>query len=148
MPSEDISFYASISRNPKYPTHYGTLKFEKGALLNIGGHFNHTTGYFKSPKKGIYHFSYEMTFFDMKGNETRVHFYMNDIPVVNGFSIISESSRKNKIVNQVTLELYEGDTICLKAINKDNSEYVSTNLHFYQSISGYLLKATPFKENL
>ncbi len=89
-----------------------------------------------------------MTFFDMKGNETRVHFYMNDIPVVNGFSIISESSRKNKIVNQVTLELYEGDTICLKAINKDNSEYVSTNLHFYQSISGYLLKATPFKENL
>ena len=60
------------------------------AGLNIGDPFNQNTGYFKTPKNGIYHFSYEMTSFDIRGNETKINFYMNDIPVNNTVSIFSE----------------------------------------------------------
>ena len=141
-PNEDISFYASISRNPKSP-YYGTLQFGNGAKLNIGNHFNPKTGLFKSPKVGIYHFSYEMTSFDIKGNETRVNFYLNDILVANTFSSFSDIAYSSKIIHQVTLKLNFGDTICLKATNKENSKYVSTKSDFLESLTGYLLRTTP-----
>jgi len=143
-PDEDIYFSRDIIPRKKSKPYYGTLTFENTAGLNMGDHFNQIDGYFKAPKKGIYHFSYEMTSYDIRGNETKVNFYMNDIPVNNPVSIVSETSGFNKIIHQVTLMLKFGDTICLKAINKENSKYVSTAVEGFQdSIMGFLLKATP-----
>ena len=140
---EDIFFSIGIARDKNSP-YYGTLTFQNTAGMNIGDNFNPNTGYFKTPKNGIYHFSYEMTSFDIRGNETKVNFYMNDILVNNAVSIVSETSFLNTIIHQVTLMLKVWDTICLQANNKGNSKYVSTKADFRESIMGFLLKATPF----
>ena len=64
-----------------------------------------------------------MTSFDIRGNETKVNFYMNDILVNNAVSIVSETPFLNRIIHQVTM-LKVGDTICLQANNKGNSKNV------------------------
>jgi len=140
-PDEDISFFVLGTRNKNNPF-YGTLTFQNAdARLNIGDPFNLNTGYFRTPKNGIYHFSFEITSFDLRGNETRINFYMNDILVTNTFSLFSEVPGSSKIIHQVTLKLKVGDTICLKATNKENRKYVSTIVEIFQeSVTGYLLK--------
>jgi len=141
---EGISFMASIARDRSKP-YYGTLTFENEFVSDKGKPFNRITGYFRAPKVGIYHFLYEMTSFDIFGNQTNVHFYVNDITVVNAISQFNEKiPGSSKISHQVALKLNIGDTICLKAISKENKKYVTTEEDFQESIMGYLLKELPF----
>ena len=141
---EGISFMASIVRDRNKP-YYGTLTFENEFVSDIGKPFNRITGYFRAPKSGIYHFSYEMTSLDIFGNQTNVHFYVNDIAVVNAISQFNEVMPCfSKISHQVALKLNIGDSICLKAISKENKKYVTTEEDFQESIMDYLLKELPF----
>ena len=134
---------ASVARNRTKP-YYGTLTFENEHVpgsADVEKHFNRITGYFKAPKVGIYHFLYEMTSFDIRDNQTNVHFYVNDIAVVNSISIFKEMIPGfSQINHQITLKLNVRDTICLKAISKENEKYVTTTADFQESIMGYLLK--------
>jgi len=115
------------------------------AKLNRGNGFDGKTGYFKAPRFGIYHFLYEMTFGRRGNNETSVDFYMNDALVVNSFSSISQNFG-NKIRHEVTLKLNLGDSICLKAKNKNNANSLLSSEPdmFLESIMGFLVKATFF----
>ena len=78
-------------------------------------------------------------------NETSVDFYMNDALVVNPLSSKSHNLN-NKISHQVTLKLELGESICLKATNRNNSSnVVLTDGHvFIENVMGYLLKSTPW----
>lgn len=86
-----------------------------------------------------------MISFDIRGNESNVHFYVNDVVVANTLSLFSETIPLITVRHQVTLKLNMGDTICLKATNKRNSKYVSSEAdHFQESLMGYILKVTLF----
>lgn len=109
-----------------------------------GDGFDWKTGYFKAPKYGIFHFLYEVTSFGRGDNVTSVDFYKNDAPVINPLSSIFQDA-ENKMSHEVTLKLKVGDSICLKAKNKNhNSSFSSKPTFLMESVTGYLLKATPF----
>ncbi len=141
-PDDDVHFWFTAFRDKKDQS--GVLTFTDPSKLNRGNGFDGKTGYFKAPRFGIYHFLYEMTFGRRGNNETSVDFYMNDALVVNSFSSISQNFG-NKIRHEVTLKLNLGDSICLKAKNKNNANSLSSEPDMIlESIMGFLVKATFF----
>ena len=104
---EDVFFWFTTIRNNK--DHFGVLTFDP-STINQGNGFDGKVGYFKAPKNGIYHFSYEMTDFlgIGRGNGTSVDFYINDAIVAHPLSSISRDRTSTSL--QVTLKLKPGVT--------------------------------------
>jgi len=137
-PDDDVYFRFIAVRNKKDCS--GVLTFDP-SQFNKGNGFDGKTGYFKAPKFGIYHFLYE-ALLGSRGNGVSVDFFMNDVLIVNPLSTISQDSMSL----QVTLKLKAGDSVCLKATIKSNSNHFSTVSYdvLSETVMGFLLKSTTF----
>ncbi|XP_076104037.1 complement C1q-like protein 3 [Mytilus galloprovincialis] len=107
------------------------IKFQD-ARINIGNHYNPTTGIFTAPIQGIYQISCTIV-----GYDTHVFYYMitvNGSPYTLGNT--SSGGSYNSQTSTVLMNLKKGDRVYVEHRGGSQKAHANTNTYF----SGYLLQ--------
>lgn len=116
----------------------GTIPFNM-ARLNVGGAMNLSTGVFRAPVKGIYHFEFSALKDKDDSSNSYVHLYQNDKMIGSSYAMQGIYPGHSGI--SASLRLKAGDTISLKKASGGLNDHQDAGFPLqFTHFTGWLLE--------
>ena len=116
-----------------------TIKYDH-VITNVGGAYHAVTGVFTAPATGVYVFNYN-TMVEPGDNEY-LNLAKNGHTVVSSFVNGTGESRDESTSMTVTLEVKQGEEVCVRTANRDNHGTGIVHGNGFSTFSGWILAYT------